>query len=191
MSNTTTRRTGMLRLSQAEMLSEWKTRKGFLEGLRECSAERDDGVDTDQLLRREIDGWYARLLSEAPVELLPIEDIAEECGLAVDSRLAATITLPERCVRPVELKMAGWAAPATEFFKPDSETARRQRCDWLRGGPERPVCVAGAGQLTAYSVASAGEAAIETLRAVCYPSGGNYVFAEGAWALFPEYFTPY
>lgn len=35
---------GMITLTKAEMLEEWKKRKGFYSGVRSCDVEREDGV---------------------------------------------------------------------------------------------------------------------------------------------------
>ena len=47
------RKVTLLSFSQSEMLEEWKMRKGLFSGLRDCTAERDDGVDVDGVLLRE------------------------------------------------------------------------------------------------------------------------------------------
>ena len=49
---------GMITLTKAEMLEEWKKRKGFYSGVRSCDVEREDGVDLDGVLQREMDDWY-------------------------------------------------------------------------------------------------------------------------------------
>ena len=54
--------------SLEEMLEEWKTRKMLLPGRRDCTVERDDGIDLDAVLVREIEAAYDRLLREAPTE---------------------------------------------------------------------------------------------------------------------------
>lgn len=70
---------GMITLTKAEMLEEWKKRKGFYSGVRSCDVEREDGVDLDGVLQREMDDWYNKMLREAPSEMLPIENIAKDC----------------------------------------------------------------------------------------------------------------
>ena len=57
---------GMITLTKAEMLEEWKKRKGFYSGVRSCDVEREDGVDLDGVLQREMDDWYNKMLREAP-----------------------------------------------------------------------------------------------------------------------------
>lgn len=181
----------MLVLSPAEMLEEWKIRKGFYPGLRGCFVERDDGVDTDSILTREMSGWYARLLSEAPAELLPVADVGERCEVTVDKRLTATISLPGDCVRVLSVKMPSWTRCVTRIEPEGSEPARRQENEWLCGRREHPVCVAeSTGRVRAYSVATTDETRVAELLAVCQPMSGDYVFSERAWNFFPEYFNP-
>lgn len=94
---------GMITLTKAEMLEEWKKRKGFYSGVRSCDVEREDGVDLDGVLQREMDDWYNKMLREAPSEMLPIENIAKECPATVDARRAVTVDLPARSVRVARL----------------------------------------------------------------------------------------
>lgn len=54
---------GMITLTKAEMLEEWKKRKGFYSGVRSCDVEREDGVDLDGVLQREMDDWYNKMLA--------------------------------------------------------------------------------------------------------------------------------
>lgn len=106
--------------SLEEMLEEWKTRKMLLPGRRDCTAERDDGIDLDAVLVREIEAAYDRLLREAPTE-------------------------------------------------------------WLRGGVNAPVCVAGNRRLYLYSVGNHEEIRAERVLAVEPPEKGWFAFADAAW----------
>lgn len=161
---------GMITLTKAEMLEEWKKRKGFYSGVRSCDVEREDGVDLDGVLQREMDDWYNKMLREAPSEMLPIENIAKECPATVDARRAVTVDLPARCVRVLALRLDCWAADVTQFSAPGSDDAEAQRSEWTQAGTERPVVVAGVRRLTAYSAAATDKASIASLLAVCRPS---------------------
>ena len=120
---------GMITLTKAEMLEEWKKRKGFYSGVRSCDVEREDGVDLDGVLQREMDDWYNKMLREAPSEMLPIENIAKDCPATVDARRAVTVDLPARCVRALALRLDCWAADVTQFAAPGSDDAEAQRVD--------------------------------------------------------------
>ena len=172
---------GMITLTKAEMLEEWKKRKGFYSGVRSCDVEREDGVDLDGVLQREMDDWYNKMLREAPSEMLPIENIAKECPATVDARRAVTVDLPARCVRVLALRLDCWAADVTQFAAPGSDDAEAQRSEWTQAGTERPVVVAGVRRLTAYSAAAPDKASIASLLAVCRPSDGTYRFRADAW----------
>ncbi len=184
---TITKNNGFVTLTEAQMLEEWKKRRGFYAGVRSCDVERDDGVDLDGVLQREYGNWYAQLLREAPAEMLPIEDIAGECTASIDARHVATITLPDRAVRPLSLRLAGWQASVSQFSKPDSAEALAQRSEWTQAGSERPVVVAEPRWLTAYSAPDS-DATIESLKAVCVPADGTYRFRADAWTCLDGYF---
>ena len=134
------RKVTLLSFSQSEMLEEWKMRKGLFSGLRDCTAERDDGVDVDGVLLREIDSWYARLLAEAPIDCLPVEDVASECTVEIGADLRVDVALPSRCVRLVSMKMKSWQEAVSQFEKEGGMLALRQANAWLRGGVCNPVC---------------------------------------------------
>lgn len=178
---------GFVALTEAQMLEEWKKRRGFYAGIRSCDVERDDGVDLDGVLQREYGNWYARLLREAPAEMLPIEDIAGECTVGIDARRVATITLPYRAIRPLSLRLDGWQTSIEQFCNPDSDEALAQRSEWTQAGSERPVVMAGPRWLKAYSAPTA-DAAIESLQAVCIPADGTYRFRQDAWTWLDGYF---
>lgn len=169
----------MLSFSVPEMLREWKLRKGFVDGRRDCSVERDDGIDLDALLKRQIDAWYERLLAEAPTEWLPVSDIAADCQTEASER-GVTVYLPEDCVRVVEVKMPDWHRSVCHIERDGSEIARRQASEWLRAGRERPVAIAGHRCLYLFP-SSGGDAVLpDKLLAVCRPPQGNYRFSEAA-----------
>ena len=179
---------GFCVLADAQMLEEWKMRRGFYSGVRSCDAEREDGMDLDGVLQREYRNWYARLLREAPVEMLPVEDVAGECTASVDSRCVVTISLPGRCIRPLSVRLEGWQQAVSRFAEPDSAEADAQRSEWTQAGTERPVVVAGPHSLTAYSAPSADSVTVDCLLAVCEPVDGTFRFREDAWLQFPGYF---
>lgn len=180
--------TGFISYSRAEMLEEWKKRRGFYSGVRTCEVEREDGVDLDGVLQREIDNWYGRLLREAPAEMLPVEDVAGECDVEVDSRRVVAITLPARCVRALDVRLEGWKSVVARFASSSSPEAEAQRSEWTQAGTERPVVVEGVRQLTAYSAPATGDVKVARLRGVCRPANDSYSFRSDAWTWLPGYF---
>lgn len=167
--------------SLEEMLEEWKTRKMLLTGRRDCTVERDDGIDLDAVLTREIEAAYDCLLREAPAEWLPVNDIAENCSVEIADDLTAVMHLPVNCYRVVEVKLPSWKHAVSHIVSPDSETARQQQNEWLRGGVNAPVCVAGNRRLYLYSAGSHDELRAERVLAVEPPEKGWYAFADAAW----------
>ena len=68
----------MLRLTQADMLAQWKMRR-YLEPLRtDCLISRSDGIDIDAYCVMEMRRWYLDLLATAPVEFLAPEPTLSE-----------------------------------------------------------------------------------------------------------------
>lgn len=167
--------------SLEEMLEEWKTRKMLLPGRHDCTMERDDGIDLDAVLVREIEADYDRLLREAPTEWLPVNDIAENCPIEIADDLTAVMHLPANCYRVVEVKLPSWKHAVSRMETPDSETARRQQNEWLRGGINAPVCVAGNRRLYLYSAGNHEEIRAERVLAVEPPEKGWFAFADAAW----------
>lgn len=178
----------MLNYTVEEMIKEWKLRRGFFEGSRSCTAERDDTIDVDSLMKREIDAWYGRLLREAPTDMVPVEDLASTCFVKADSDGVAVVTLPERCVRPLSLRLPGWSRSVSRFVAADSEEALRQRNEWTRAGTECPVVVEGDRRLTAYCIGETSVYMVSELLSVAYPGDGSYVFSQAAWDFFPDMF---
>lgn len=183
---TTAQNAKMLRYSREEMLKEWKLRKGFTEGRKECEIVRDDGIDLDSLLLREIDGCYSRLLAEAPLDYLPVADITDDVEVAVAPDMVATIVVPEDCVRLVEVRFPSWQRSVEEIFPADSDMARRQQSPWLRGGSENPVCVATHRGIRCYTVSDRDEKPSKLL-AVSHPAATIFLFAESAWQQLLSY----
>ena len=179
---------GWVSLTAEEMLEEWKKRKGFYQGLRNCEVEREDGVDLDGLLSREMEDWYMRILSEAPIADLAVEEISSKCRVTVDREGVAVIELPMGCVRVVSVRLSGWRSSCLSVCSESSLMARKQVNPWLRGGASSPVCVGVGRRILAYSAVPNAENCLESLYAVCRPAEGCYEFSERLWYYFPEYF---
>ena len=74
----------------------------------------------------------------------------------------------------------------TEFVPEAGDKARMQGNEWLRGGVEEPVCVAGHRCIRAYSAATVGDIVPVKMLAVCRPVAGTYLFAPAAWDVLLE-----
>ena len=97
----------MFNLDEEEMLELWKTRLRLLPARRDCTIERDDGIDIDQVLLLDIKEWYAWLLWHGDASLLPVEDLSGDVSPQIDDEGVVTVLLPSvsvaRCVvRPAD-----------------------------------------------------------------------------------------
>ena len=178
----------MVSLSEEQMLVLWKSVLHLEDVRRDCTIERDDGIDLDSLLITHIRQWYHQQLATAPLEWLPIDDVATETALTADATGVVTMQLPERAVRPVEVRLSGWQCSVSEFAEPTSRTALRQRCQWMRGGTASPVAVNhGGGTLRLYSVPAGTTPTADVVRCVALAADGTYRIARQALATIPEW----
>lgn len=179
--NTTTPST-TIQCTEAQMLALWKQIMHLDEVRRDCTVERDDGIDLDALLTTRIRQWYHHLLLTGPLEWLPVDDVAAETTLTTDTDGCVTATLPSRSVRPVALRLDGWLRAATTFHAPGSREAAMQESPLLRGGCHHPVAVAmGDGTIRLYSAPSGTtQPALAMARCVAWASDGSYRLATAA-----------
>ena len=176
----------MMNLSASQMLDLWKMRSGYSVARRDCAIERDDGIDVDEYFTLEMNRWYAQLLAEAPVEWLPVEDLAAELGVTTDACGVVEAVVPACCVRPVEWHVEGWKRDVVTFHPAGSPEALRQGVEWLRGSAERPVAVVSTGKVTLYSVKPGSEAVVDKALCVVRPADGSFRFSQAALATLPD-----
>ncbi|MDD6777656.1 MAG: hypothetical protein PUD91_01285 [Bacteroidales bacterium] len=167
----------MMSVTEKEMIDLWKLKCGYTTPRRDCYLERDDDVELDELLVVQLRAWYAGLLLTAPPHLLPVEDVSTDCTVAVEGTGAAVVTLPERCVRPLAVRISGWESDATEFHSEGSAAHKRQSVEWLRGTLQHPVAIAGERELRLYPVPDGVRPTVLKARCVVRPKDGSYSFA--------------
>lgn len=177
----------IMTLTADEMLELWKTRLRLLPARRDCSIERDDGVDIDSVLMLDIREWYARLLAGGEVGWLPVEDLCGEVMCSVDDEGVVAAMLPATCVRPVEWRLKGWKCGVTQFYLPGSYTAMCQRNIYMRGDCDAPVAVLHDDHLELYSIDPGAVAVVERARCVVRPADGTYRFGEAALSTIQDY----
>ena len=163
----------MMDLSADEMLELYKTMTHLAPVRRECTIERDDGIDLDAWLTLRLQQWYAQLLLTAPVEWLPVEDVKSDVLLQADACGVVTAQLPPQCVRPVEWRLAGWCNSVTHFLGPQDPLVRLQLNPWTRGNACHPAAIDHGDHLVLYSAPS-GEPTLELARCVVRPTDGHY-----------------
>ncbi len=175
----------MMDLSEQQMLALYKTMTHLDEVRRDCTIERDDGIDLDGWLALRLQQWYAQLLETAPAEWLPVEDVKAQVALAVDACGVARATVPAQCVRPVEWRLAGWHSSVVSFMSPRDPQVRLQHNPWTRGSACRPAAIDYGDHLLLYSVPDGGEARVDVARCVVRPADGHYRFHAAALSTLP------
>ena len=90
------------------MIEEWKIRTGYGDFRRDCTVERDDGLDINAYIEQRINVCYRKLLREAPFALLPIKNFAGDVKMQVMPDLSGFIALPNNCLRVSEIRVSGW-----------------------------------------------------------------------------------
>lgn len=177
-----------LRLTQADMLAQWKMRR-YLEPLRtDCLISRSDGIDLDAYCVMEMRRWYLDLLATAPVEFLVPTDLTLTAVLRRGEGNRGLVAMPEGTLRVVRVKLSGWQRDATVVTDMGSPIARRQHNRFSCGGVEQPVALwSGDGSLELFSLPSLnGTPVVEALTAIIDPGPEIYEFDERAWCLLPE-----
>lgn len=174
-------------LSGAEMTTLWRQILGYDTPRRDCSIERDDGIDVDSLILTHINQWYEHLLFTAPIHWLPVSDVSNLTQASADAEGVVTLILPEHSVRPVEVMLQGWTQPVCEFLQPTDDKAKMQSSIWLRGGMECPVAIAYDHRLILYSTTPGATPVVQTARTVVRPPADSYVFGTEALSTIPQF----
>ncbi len=167
------------------MIDLWKQVMHLENQRRDCVVEWDDGIDIDALLLTHIKQWYAHQLNNAPVQQLPIVNLASQ--VPINTRDGIVIaTVPQQCVRPVEWKLAEWHRSVTEFIDPCSHEAMLQLNEWSRGGAYNPAIIDYGFQMLLMSTASSSPQ-LELARCVVRPADGSYQFHSDLLSTIPEW----
>ena len=148
--------------------------------MSDCTITRTDGIDLDALLTTHLDHWYAQLLLTAPVEWLPVEDVAAQVDLVIGDDDVVVATPPTHCVRPVEWRLEGWRRSVTTFMKPDDPAAQRHLNPWTRAGVHTPAAIDMGDRLLLFCAPHGEETTLVTARCVVRPVDGNYRFHRAA-----------
>lgn len=172
--------TQLMKLAEPQMLKLWKLIMHLQPMHRDCTIEREDGVDVDSLLLLEMGCWYAHLLETAPVEWLPVDDVKGMCRLAMSDNGVVTATMPWHCVRPVEWKLKGWKRSVTTFLQPDAPAALAQFNEWTQGGCHCPAIINNGATMQLFSTPKNSSPSLELARCIVKPLDGSYVFSPAA-----------
>jgi len=170
-------------LTAEEMLGRWKLAGLYEPLLADATVECSDGMDLDRLLRLKIDSWYVRQLMEAPLESLPLTEIAGQLTLAMQPDGSARVSLPEGTLRVASAMMKGWLRPAAIITSQDSPEALAQSNPFSRGGSARPVAVINSdGSMNLYTPPPGAQPQLLSVKAVCLPEKGTYWMTDAMMA---------
>lgn len=155
-----------LNLSPAQMLAQWRLHSAYSLPLTDAVCRRNDGIDSDAIMRVDIDAWYRRLLAEGEPGLLAPEDLSRSVtSVACADDGCTLVTLPAEVVRVTEVRLSGWKCPARIVTSPTHILALRQMHPFSRATPSHPVAVFTGGALRLYPAGSPGDSLV-TLRCV-------------------------
>lgn len=101
-----------------------------------------DNMELDEIIRDKVIDAVRVVLSTAPVWMTePSEMVTQASWITKNEDGTGQIKLPEDFLRFVSLKMKGWSGAVTNIADEGSPIAIRQRNKYVRGTPDKPVCV--------------------------------------------------
>lgn len=159
--------------SEQELLSIYRCAIGLSPIL--TLAPENERNPLDKELLATLHSRYDTLLAKADPLLLNVEDVAAEASYsyAADGR-SLTISLPQRCIRPLSLHVSGWRHTIDTFHAPGSLPHRRQSNALLRATPARPVAIRDAHSIIAFGLPGVATACSFSLRAVARPADNSF-----------------
>ena len=174
-------------LTTDEMLEVWRLHRALLPLREDCVVERQDGIYLDKYLQREMRNWYLDLLDTGPIEMLKVTDIADETVVRPNADGSASVTLPERCRRVLEVKLSGWERPARIVDPAELPVVSWQQNPYSMGHESEPVAINDTGTLQLYSIPDGVTTPrLESLKCIIEPDEGLYVLDERAFSLIPK-----
>lgn len=129
-------------LTTEQLLTHWRRHRLYepvAPGGAELSLTLSPGTEACMAARLEC--AYARAVSEAPADEMPLTDIASRLTLAVSTDGAARTELPRGVLRIVSVECSGWYAPARIATPADTTLIARQTNIYSRGTPWQPVAI--------------------------------------------------
>lgn len=175
-----------MHLSENEMLNLWKTVMHLQPVHRDCTIERTDGIDVDELLLLHIRQWYATLLQSASTCVVPVLDVKSALtDVTVASNGVVTVAVPPQCVRPVEWKLSAWDKSVTLFLQPGAPEAAYLHSEWTRPGACDPAAVDYGDRILLFTLPEGTQPTFDMARCVVRPADGTYSFHRSALATIP------
>lgn len=177
----------MKNYTETEMLNLYRNRLGLSRTLMLPAENERQPLDRELL--DVLHARYRHLLATAPIEYLPVENLGPACTAQMLSNDRMSITLSDRCIRPVSLQLYTWEEAVYRFHEAGTNYHKRQRLSLLRGTRLNPAVFRSADRLIVYGVGT--NLRVITpgyeLRAVTEPVDGTFRLSE---ILLPQMLEP-
>ncbi len=164
----------LVTMSEAQMLQYVKRALGYLPERKDSVVTNDDDVDLDSILLDRIKVWYAEMLATAPVESLPVANLAPSMKCSINAYQTAYVTFSDNFVRPVAWRLSSWRKYVTHFYEPDEFMATLQDNDYFSAKRARCLAIRMVDKMLLYSAASDTDTLEEAL-CVYRPTDGTYI----------------
>lgn len=166
-------------LTKTEMLELRRVAGGLGHSRADCSIERTDGLEVDEILLADTRKWYLDLLDTGELRQLAPEDISASVLLTTMYEFkGAILTVPDNCRRVFSVTMDNWRCaapvlPASEYGR----VAALQMNPYTAATEETPVAVLSAdGKVHAWPGAGKAQSVI----AVTDPGPDLYILDDSA-----------
>lgn len=133
--------------------------------------------DLDEMVNEELISTFRRrylaLFAIAPLEQLPIVDIASEVRGAYVAPSYVVVTLPDSCYGVMSVRLSGWTFDVVKVYPTDCELFRRQAYPMLRATSAAPAVFQQGNMLHIFGACegAVGDVCeVESLRAVAIPA---------------------
>lgn len=171
-------------LTEQEMLYKWALMRHNTDLRNDLTVTRPDGSPDIEIMREEMNVWYHTLLTEAPLEILHISQIANALSVIPTSATGIyIIDMPGEFLRFVDMEIETSAGRRrVNVVAPESRTAALQNNPRTMGGAYSPVAVRPLSGESAFHlyVNDSRAPRLLSFRAVTVPPKGTYVLTEAA-----------
>ena len=172
----------MTTYSVTEMLNLYRNRLGLSKVLMLPAEQERQPIDRELL--SVLRSRYLHLLATEDLDLLPVADVGGACTAHFLASGVLHIVMPDRCIRPVSLRLECWNEPVYAFHRTGSALHRRQRLPLLRGSVANPVVFRYSDRLLVYGARQEEDSVPQIeLMAVAPPDDGSFRLSS---ALLPK-----
>lgn len=162
----------MTSYTEMEMLNLYRNRLGLSRVLMLPADNERQPIDREFLSL--LHSRYLHLLATEDPNLLPLSDLGKECRYSFLTSGTLCVEMPDRCIRPVSLRLDCWREPVYDFHRPGCALHRRQRIPLLRATVANPLVVRLADRLLVYGADRTIANPTVELMAVTPPADGSF-----------------